>query len=177
MLIICLILVHHTTYDIFKLLNLGSLATKGRSSHLLEDSSLNPSILNFRTAGMIVDDEINDTIVRLLKSGGKLHAIIDAFHSGTILDLPQVYSTKKHAISISACEDDQLAADTSGTGTHLLKNGNGQSKQGCSLAYAGEFESVNTSMCPNGQHYVSLIAIDYDLEHLDFMKHTVSSEL
>ncbi|KAI3755350.1 hypothetical protein L1987_55147 [Smallanthus sonchifolius] len=81
---------------------------------------------------MIVDDEINDTIVRLLKSGVKLHAIIDAFHSGTILDLPNVYSMKKnawidnrplsgvfkgttgrHTISISACEDDQLVADTS----------------------------------------------------------------
>ncbi|KAI3805093.1 hypothetical protein L1987_27140 [Smallanthus sonchifolius] len=88
--------------------------------------------LDFSTAGMIVDNEINDTIVRPLKSGVKLHAIIDACHSGTILDLPHVYSTKKnawidnrppsgvfkgtsggHAISISACEDDQLASDTS----------------------------------------------------------------
>ncbi|KAK9077145.1 hypothetical protein SSX86_005481 [Deinandra increscens subsp. villosa] len=88
--------------------------------------------LDFRTAGMIVDNEINDTIVRPLKSGVKLHAIIDACHSGTILDLPHVYSTKQnawldnsppsgvykgtsggHAISISACEDNQLASDTS----------------------------------------------------------------
>ncbi|KAL8264779.1 hypothetical protein R6Q59_022909 [Mikania micrantha] len=88
--------------------------------------------LDFRTAGMIVDNEINDTIVKPLKKGVKLHAIIDACHSGTILDLPHVYSTRKnvwldnrppsgvykgtrggHAISISACEDDQLAADTS----------------------------------------------------------------
>ncbi|KAM0006195.1 putative Caspase-like domain superfamily [Helianthus debilis subsp. tardiflorus] len=90
--------------------------------------------LDFRTAGMIVDNEINDTIVRPLKTGVKLHAIIDACHSGTILDLPYVYSTKNdrkgwldnrppsgvykgtsggHAISISACEDNQLAADTS----------------------------------------------------------------
>ncbi|KAK1430265.1 hypothetical protein QVD17_12894 [Tagetes erecta] len=87
--------------------------------------------LDFRTAGMIVDNEINDTIVRPLKTGVKLHAIIDACHSGTILDLPNVYNPKKnvwkdnsppsgvykgtrggHAISISACEDDQLAADT-----------------------------------------------------------------
>lgn len=88
--------------------------------------------LDFRTAGMIIDNEINDTIVRPLKEGVKLHAIIDACHSGTILDLPHVYSTKEHcwldnkppsgvykgtsgghAISISACEDNQLAADTS----------------------------------------------------------------
>nr|XP_043629362.1 metacaspase-1-like isoform X2 [Erigeron canadensis] len=88
--------------------------------------------LDFRTAGMIVDNEINDTIVRPLKKDVKLHAIIDACHSGTILDLPYVYSRKEydwldnnppsgvykgtsggHAISISACEDNQLAADTS----------------------------------------------------------------
>ncbi|XP_023750739.1 metacaspase-1 [Lactuca sativa] len=88
--------------------------------------------LDFKTAGMIIDNEINDTIVRPLKKGVKLHAIIDACHSGTILDLSHVYSTKEHcwsdnkppsgvykgtngglAISISACEDNQLAADTS----------------------------------------------------------------
>ncbi|KAL7585792.1 hypothetical protein Lser_V15G46018 [Lactuca serriola] len=88
--------------------------------------------LDFRTEGMIIDNEINDTIVRPLKKGVKLHAMIDACHSGTILDLPHVYSTKEHcwsenkppsgaykgtngglAISISACEDNQLAADTS----------------------------------------------------------------
>ncbi|KAI3827853.1 hypothetical protein L1987_01940 [Smallanthus sonchifolius] len=88
--------------------------------------------VDFRTAGMIIDNEINDTIVRPLKNGVKLHAIIDACHSGTILDLSDVHSTKGnhwldnrspsgvykgtsggHAISISACEDNQLAADTS----------------------------------------------------------------
>ncbi|XP_024959843.1 metacaspase-1-like [Cynara cardunculus var. scolymus] len=88
--------------------------------------------LDFKTAGMIIDNEINETIVRPLVKGVKLHAIIDACHSGTILDLPLVFNTKKnewsdnsppsgvykgtsggHAISISACEDNQLAADTS----------------------------------------------------------------
>lgn len=38
--------------------------------------------------GMIVDDEINATIVRPLPPRVKLHAIIDACHSGTVLDLP-----------------------------------------------------------------------------------------
>ncbi|KAI7731915.1 hypothetical protein M8C21_033173 [Ambrosia artemisiifolia] len=88
--------------------------------------------VDFRLAGMITDNDINDIIVRPLKDGVKLHAIIDACHSGTILDLQDVYSTRKnvwldnsspsgvykgtsggHAISISACEDNQLAADTS----------------------------------------------------------------
>ena len=40
--------------------------------------------------GMIVDDEINETIVRPLPEGAMLHAIIDACYSGTILDLPFV---------------------------------------------------------------------------------------
>lgn len=50
------------------------------------DETLCP--LDFETQGMIVDDEINATIVRPLPPGVKLHAIIDACHSGTVLDLP-----------------------------------------------------------------------------------------
>lgn len=50
------------------------------------DETLCPS--DFRTQGMIVDDEINTTIVRPLPHGVKLHAIIDSCHSGTMLDLP-----------------------------------------------------------------------------------------
>uniref|UniRef100_A0A2P2JM41 Uncharacterized protein MANES_01G273100 n=1 Tax=Rhizophora mucronata TaxID=61149 RepID=A0A2P2JM41_RHIMU len=50
------------------------------------DETLCP--LDFQTQGMIVDDEINATIVRPLPQGVKLHAIIDACHSGTVLDLP-----------------------------------------------------------------------------------------
>lgn len=50
------------------------------------DETLCP--LDFETRGMIVDDEINETIVRPLPRGAKLHAIIDACHSGTMLDLP-----------------------------------------------------------------------------------------
>lgn len=50
------------------------------------DETLCP--LDFETQGMIVDDEINATIVRPLPYGVKLHAIIDACHSGTVLDLP-----------------------------------------------------------------------------------------
>lgn len=50
------------------------------------DETLCP--LDYETQGMIVDDEINVTIVRPLPAGVKLHAIIDACHSGTVLDLP-----------------------------------------------------------------------------------------
>ncbi|EES16425.1 metacaspase-2 [Sorghum bicolor] len=40
--------------------------------------------------GVILDDEINATIVQPLRRGVKLHAIVDTGHSGTILELPYV---------------------------------------------------------------------------------------
>ncbi|GAB4862002.1 Metacaspase-1 [Ancistrocladus abbreviatus] len=96
------------------------------------DETLCP--LDFETQGMIVDDEINVTIVRPLPPGVKLHAIIDACHSGTVLDLPFLcrmnrsgqYAWEDHrprtgvwkgsnggeVISFSGCDDDQTSADT-----------------------------------------------------------------
>lgn len=50
------------------------------------DETLCP--VDFETQGMLVDDEINTTLVRPLPRGARLHAIIDACHSGTVLDLP-----------------------------------------------------------------------------------------
>lgn len=44
--------------------------------------------LDYETKGTILDDEINATLVRPLPGGVMLHAIIDACHSGTVLDLP-----------------------------------------------------------------------------------------
>lgn len=52
------------------------------------DETLCP--VDYETQGMLLDDEINATIVRPLPHGAKLHAIIDACHSGTVLDLPFV---------------------------------------------------------------------------------------
>ncbi|XP_043715300.1 metacaspase-1-like isoform X2 [Telopea speciosissima] len=97
------------------------------------DETLCP--LDFETQGMIVDDEINATIVRPLPSGVKLHAIIDACHSGTMLDLPFLCRMSRsgqytwedqsppsgvwkgtnggEAISFSGCDDNQTSADTS----------------------------------------------------------------
>ncbi|VFQ81825.1 unnamed protein product [Cuscuta campestris] len=88
--------------------------------------------LDFKSEGMIPDNAINDIIVKPLREGTKLHAIVDACHSGTILDLPRIYNRKEKrwtnneppsrtykgtnggkAICFSACEDHQLAADTS----------------------------------------------------------------
>ncbi|KAA8539732.1 hypothetical protein F0562_026424 [Nyssa sinensis] len=96
------------------------------------DETLCP--LDFETQGMIVDDEINATIVKPLPRGVKLHAIVDACHSGTVLDLPFLcrmdrsgrYVWEDHrprsgmwkgtsggeVISFSGCDDHQTSADT-----------------------------------------------------------------
>ncbi|KAK4267993.1 hypothetical protein QN277_024702 [Acacia crassicarpa] len=96
------------------------------------DETLCP--LDFETQGVIVDDEINSTLVRPLPHGAKLHALIDASHSGTMLDLPYLCKMKRNdqcvwedhcrrgvwkgsnggeVISFSACDDRQTCADTS----------------------------------------------------------------
>ncbi|KAG0485167.1 hypothetical protein HPP92_009246 [Vanilla planifolia] len=90
--------------------------------------------LDYEEKGVIVDDEINATLVRPLRQGAKLHAIIDSCHSGTVLDLPFLcrmsrggfYQWEDHtprssefkgtsgglAICISGCDDSQSAQDT-----------------------------------------------------------------
>ncbi|KAG8368668.1 hypothetical protein BUALT_Bualt15G0069700 [Buddleja alternifolia] len=97
--------------------------------------------VDYQTEGTILDDEINATIVRPLPRGATLHAIIDACHSGTILDLPFVcrinregyYNWEDHrlpytaykgtnggyAISISACNDNQSSGVTT-VGRYIL---------------------------------------------------------
>lgn len=94
------------------------------------DESLCP--VDFSTEGVIRDNDLNSILVHPLPSGVTLHAIVDACHSGTILDLPWVFNSKRNewvdnsppsgafkgtnggrAISFSACRDDQMAADTS----------------------------------------------------------------
>ncbi|KAK7412153.1 hypothetical protein VNO78_03602 [Psophocarpus tetragonolobus] len=92
--------------------------------------------VDFMREGMITDNEINSIIVKPLKKGVTLHAIVDACHSGTSLDLSYLCKKEKGswvwkenrpphtkepmtqqtrgglAICFSACEDCQMAADT-----------------------------------------------------------------
>ncbi|EHA8590904.1 putative Metacaspase-1 [Cocos nucifera] len=65
------------------------------------DEALCP--LDFETCGVIVDDEINETLVRPLPRGAKLHAVVDACHSGTILDLPYLCRFNR-ASMIATCD-------------------------------------------------------------------------
>ncbi|KAG9451488.1 hypothetical protein H6P81_011453 [Aristolochia fimbriata] len=101
------------------------------------DESLCP--MDYETEGNIIDDEINTTIVRPLPKGAKLHAIIDASHSGTAMDLPFVCRMGRSgsylwenqspacsykgtcggmAVSFSSCNDKQ-------TGINYAKNTTG----------------------------------------------------
>ncbi|XP_023745827.1 metacaspase-1 isoform X2 [Lactuca sativa] len=94
------------------------------------DEALCP--LDYRVAGVILDDEINATIVAPLPHGVTLHSVIDTCFSGTVLDLPflcqinqdGLYMWEEHqlinkgtqggkALCISACADNQNSADTS----------------------------------------------------------------
>ncbi|KAK0590046.1 hypothetical protein LWI29_022076 [Acer saccharum] len=52
--------------------------------------------LDFLKEGKILDNYINSTIVGPLKKGVTLHAIVDACHSGTILDLSNVYNLETY---------------------------------------------------------------------------------
>lgn len=57
-----------------------------------QDETIYP--VDFKSAGHIVDDQIHDICVARLKAGVRLTTIFDSCHSGSILDLPYVYSTK-----------------------------------------------------------------------------------
>ncbi|PWN54092.1 hypothetical protein IE53DRAFT_383344 [Violaceomyces palustris] len=49
--------------------------------------------LDYEQAGQMEDDELHAILVRPLPIGCRLFAVFDSCHSGTVLDLPYVYST------------------------------------------------------------------------------------
>ncbi|KIJ60130.1 hypothetical protein HYDPIDRAFT_117596 [Hydnomerulius pinastri MD-312] len=87
--------------------------------------------VDYKKAGVIVDDDMHRIMVKPLPRGCRLTAIFDSCHSGTALDLPYIYhsdgrlkgkhisdsaraqkATESDVISFSACRDDQTSADT-----------------------------------------------------------------
>ncbi|KAK9069529.1 hypothetical protein SSX86_011433 [Deinandra increscens subsp. villosa] len=95
------------------------------------DEALCP--LDYKNEGLILDDEINATIVAPLTHGVTLHSVVDTCFSGTLLDLPFLCTMNQDglyrwdnehqltnkgtrggkAVCISACADNQNSADTS----------------------------------------------------------------
>ncbi|KAI0046795.1 hypothetical protein FA95DRAFT_1606607 [Auriscalpium vulgare] len=55
-----------------------------------QDETIQP--LDFLTHGDIVDDDIHNIMVKPLPPGCRLTSIFDCCHSGTVMDLPYVYS-------------------------------------------------------------------------------------
>ncbi|KAG2134187.1 caspase domain-containing protein, partial [Suillus bovinus] len=91
--------------------------------------------VDYKKAGMIVDDEMHRIMVKSLPMGCRLTAIFDSCHSGTALDLPFVYhsngrlkespvtpqaqaekATGADVISFAGCRDNQTSADTTQSG-------------------------------------------------------------
>ncbi|KAJ7590689.1 caspase domain-containing protein [Mycena floridula] len=87
--------------------------------------------LDYKRHGHILDDEMHKIMVKPLPVGCRLTAVFDSCHSGTVLDLPFIYSssgrlrgshvsrrarqrksTPADVISWSGCRDDQTSADT-----------------------------------------------------------------
>ncbi|KAF6758921.1 Metacaspase-1A [Ephemerocybe angulata] len=87
--------------------------------------------LDFKKNGHITDDEMHDLMVKPLPDDCRLTGLFDACHSGTVLDLPYIYSshgrlkgshitdrarrrkaTNADVISWSGCKDGQTSADT-----------------------------------------------------------------
>ncbi|GJN31669.1 hypothetical protein PR202_gn00032 [Eleusine coracana subsp. coracana] len=73
--------------------------------------------LDVEESGKILDDEINETIVRPLGPGVKLHAIADTCHSGTMLDLPYLcrqsrYRNLKHTKSYFSDRSKHMSRQT-----------------------------------------------------------------
>ena len=64
------------------------------------DEALCPLDFEDPRGGVILDDEINATIVRPLGRGVKLHAVVDTCHSGTILDLPYLCRLSRYTSSL-----------------------------------------------------------------------------
>ena len=58
-----------------------------------EDDGYDEAIMpvDYKKSGIIIDDELNDLIVKRLPAGIHVVALYDCCHSGTVLDLPYEY--------------------------------------------------------------------------------------
>ncbi|CAE6377987.1 unnamed protein product [Rhizoctonia solani] len=77
-----------------------------------KDESICPT--DYENAGVIVDDELYDLLVKPLPEGAGLTALFDSCHSGSVLDLPWTYETGG---TIKAPEDLQEDAEAEALGT------------------------------------------------------------
>ena len=138
------------------------------------DSTLLPC--DFKTKGVIVDDEINSILVRPLLAGVSLHCVIDACHSGTVLDLEYGFMTMSQqqkwmhltpsgsrnqkgtrggfAVCFSSSSDAQVSADTTMfTGTNIATGAATYAfinavEKGLASSYGSLLYAIQTSVHP-----------------------------
>ncbi|KAL6778253.1 hypothetical protein ACKKBG_A17500 [Auxenochlorella protothecoides x Auxenochlorella symbiontica] len=132
--------------------------------------------LDFQQAGEIVDNDLNRYLINPIPQGVKLHAIVDACHSGSVMDLPfsamsyngvpqwrseYQWQPRAHkgtaggfAVQIGASTDSQTAADT----TQL----SGYTSTGAATyAFIQAIEQRGTTMT----YGELLVAMDWTLHH------------
>jgi predicted ester cyclase len=88
-----------------------------------KDESIVP--LDYQRAGQIIDDELEELLVRKVPPGATLYCVFDCCHSGTILDMRYCFNEKKYALTteplvketkgdvylITGCQNVQTSAD------------------------------------------------------------------
>jgi hypothetical protein len=93
--------------------------------HGYEEDGMNETILpvDFKSAGMMTDDQLGELTVRRLPEGVRLTAVMDCCHSGTGLDLPyswmgrgwkedtNPFHTLGDVQMFSGCADDDTSSD------------------------------------------------------------------
>lgn len=159
-------------------------SVRDRSGEELDGMNETIMPLDFRRAGQIVDDDLNKMLVHPIQKGVKLHAVIDACHSGTVMDLPflskGLNSRGQHiwedqrvrtykgtaggdAICFSGCEDSQTSADTNAlsktanTGAltfAFIKAFEDTVGNGKQISYHSVMQSMNATLKPKGNRKV-----------------------
>ena len=109
-----------------------------------EDDGMDETLVpvDFKTAGVIADDDIFELMVRNLPAGVRLTAIMDCCHSASLMDLPfsfvsngdmnrrhmsagrglHMRQSRGDVVMFSGCADDQKSADVSNTSSGFEGN-------------------------------------------------------
>ena len=106
--------------------------------------------VDYEESGLILDDVIFRYLCRPLPEGVRLTAILDCCHSGTLMDLPFVYTADPNAptsyapstsnqccgdiLMISGCQDSQTSADAVGANFRTPAEHPGQAGGACTNA-------------------------------------------
>jgi hypothetical protein len=166
------------------------------------DEALVP--VDYGRSGMILDDEMYSSFIKLLNPDVKLFVVTDCCHSGTILDLPYLWNesgriSKEHrlseadiaalptVVSLSGCKDTQTSAD----GGPLTVNNEGSGaltaaflatikKYNFNITYRQLLKNVNDLLEANGftqrPQLSSTKILDLDLKILGLSRELVAAE-